>query len=945
MRPEWGTSEMPDSGGNPPTPEFTGAGSVYRLIGALFIRPRSGDWPRELVVRGTKLQWGDTFPRSERAERQGLSMVCLQQPDDSDSVITAIDSLLGRARPKQASPPHARVQGFAGAARGDGWSADDVEAVRDLLRVARNMLVTSSDNRGRRLRFPLFSLTYLLMDSTPDPDEPNPGGWRLRVFRQQGVMRRIETAVQTVDKEVVAGRFRWRIPLWGMYLLTLGVFRLALTGRIPGVSGRYGWFMRQPHLAPELSGTFVRFAGRLGAWRKEDPEYVARLLVNAFLEDLRRNYRLPWWHISGTRRMTYPVLLLDAVALTDGGDRLLWLVNEIRNQTGLFDPLLIVGGGRLLQPNPGRRAQDRLVPRAARDAAVAYDDWQLRLSESRRARRAITWYLPLEIPAPVTAMGPVPDPGMAGFTGFDLVTKGAQRTVRPPIRTNGAARLSVVILLLLVLSAFPVRYSWKHCGTWTFTTTVERDGDECIGISDGSLDLFQPSDEASRQVERVVEEQNRTAELKRRAAPHRPYITIAEVEATTSSDGNADGLTAERESLEGVATAQKQQLNKSGDTDPIVRVLLVDAGKNMDQAERAAQLLGDYASRDRSLVGVIGLDMSSTPTRHMIGALSRAGLPMVASTLSVASLAQGSPMYFQVAPTNSSEAQVVAAFAADFAAQHPDTAPAVRIYASDDRDDTYSQDLGADAVTAFRDAFGRKNFDITPDLEHFTPSRANGAGQSTCGYHGFVFFAGRGVPDYGDFLDGAAQCSSPAVFIGDDDVSRYVADAATRRANQALDFYYVSFAFAPPIKERSGAELDFYQDLDHLFAFETDARKARSLDGHAALAYDAAQVMIHAASYLRIGDEELPITPGTVWREITAIHDSPGPVSADHGRWIDGVSGTIDYGGEITSQVPKGKPVDIMRVVRGEVSGDIVGSCGNDANRHRTSAWCPPMDR
>jgi len=923
---------MPGGGGNSPIPDFEGSGRVYRLIGALFLRPRSGDWPRELVEQGANVRWGPAYPKSERFGRQGLPMVCLVQPDDSNAVVEAIDGLMGRATPKPAGPPHARVQDFSGKpwkdANSGAWSGEDVLVIRDLLRVARNMLVTSSAARGRRLRFPLFSLVYLLMDSQPDPDEPNPSGWRVRLFRQHGVMRRIENAVQTVDKDVVAGRIQWRVPLWLMYVLTFGIFRVALTGRIPVLSGRYRWFMRQPHLAPELSGTFVRFAGRLGAWEHEDPEYVARLLVNAFLEDLRRGYRLPWWSVAGTRRMTYPVLLLDDAAVTDGGDRLLWLVNEIRNQTGLFDPLLIVAAGPALQPNPGRRGADRFEPEPAGKAVVAYGTWQRGLSVNRRARRVVTWYLPIEIPDPAATSAPAPASGLDGFAGFDLVNNDEVKAVRPPLWTNRAGRIGVAVAVLIALALIPVEYSHSHC--WTFHATLDRNGSECVGISDGSFDLFQPSDPTSRQVEHLIYEQNRSAERLHAMFPQRPFITLAEVEATTSSDGTVDGLTAQRESFEGVATAQRQQLDQSGDADPIVRVLLVNAGKDMQQAAAVARRLGDYASHDRSLVGVIGLDMSSQPTRDMIRALSTAGLPMVASTLSSESMGGGNPMYFQVAPINTVEAKVVAAFADYKVRTDAAGVPrAVQIYYSDDQSDTYTSDLLVDA----RDAFGKKGFQV--QVVAFTPGKANSAGQQTCGYNGFVFFAGRGVPDYGDFLDGAAQCSSKAVFIGDDDVSRYVADR-TKRQHSRRDFYYASFAFAPPLKDLYGAEVSFYRDLGKLFPFESDPNQGRSLDGHGALAYDAAQVMITAAKYLRTGAESFPITPGTVWREIADIH-SWGP---GHQRQISGVSGTIDYNGNVANQVPLNKPVDIMQVQNGEVSRDIVGFCG-DAVGHTQYSWCP----
>lgn len=172
---------------------------------------------------------------------------------------------------------------------------------------------------------------------------------------------------------------------------------------------------------------------------------------------------------------------------------------------------------------------------------------------------------------------------------------------------------------------------------------------------------------------------------------------------------------------------------------------------------------------------------------------------------------------------------------------------------------------------------------------------ANSAGLDTCQYNGIVFFAGRGVPDYGDFISSAAQCLSKAVFLAGDDVSRYVADATTRENTRALSYYYLSFAFAPPVKDLQGPQLDFYNTLYQLFPFENDPSTNRSLDGHEALSFDAADVLITAVSYLRSGSQDIPITPAAVWREVTDIHGS----QAQH--WlIDGVSGTIDYGGDIT---------------------------------------------
>ncbi|WP_216903249.1 hypothetical protein [Nocardia alni] len=846
-------------------------------------------------------------------------MLYLTRPNDRPAARpdyrTPIDETVGLLR--EAGIPHARVRrtGTEESTRraNDEFEKDDVTVIRSVLREARDELIRSNGHFKRQLRFPLFSLAYLLMDSPSGDDGSRP------LLRQSDVMRNIDKAVRTLDREVASVWIKWKLPLWAMYIVTLGFFRVVLTGRVPVLSGKYRWFMRQPHLAPDLSGTFVRFARRLTDWKEENPEYVARLLVNAFLEDLRRNYRFPW---RNARRMTYPVLLLDDDAMARGGGKLLWLVNEIRNQTGLFDPLLIVAAGR---PEHVEPVPHDSWPTTENSAAQAYRVWQDALSMYRRKREPITWYLPLSIPV-----------GREGVTTFRPETIAERKAVRPPLVFDLTLRVILVVLIVAAGAGVSIRYDYDHCWNWTPAhwswsprATVSRTGSECIGVSDGSLDLFQPSDSTIGQVENTIVAQNERAANMHGEFPRRPYITVVDLQATTSSDGTSDGLTAEREGMEGVATAQERQLNESGDADPIVRVLVADGGAGMRRASTVAKQLGGLANRDKSLVGVVGLDMSSQPTLDMVGVLSSVGLPMVASTLSQQNLATGHPMYFQVAPTDDAEARVVAAFADHQANSSPRIPRTVRIYYSDDASDTYSADLR----DAARTAFSAKGFSVTP--EAFTPGKANSAGQDTCGFDGFVYFAGRGVPDYGDFLSGASQCSSTAVFIGDDDVSRYVADAAKRRANQALNFYYVSFASAPPIRDRHGAELDFYQTLDHLFPFETHPDRGRSLDGHAALAYDAAQVVITAASYLRAGSVEHPITPGTVWREITDIHGSP----TQHHQ-IDGVSGTIDYGGDITRQVPLNKPLAILQVVHGDVDPDILGFCGTAAG-HTPSQWCP----
>jgi hypothetical protein len=322
---------------------------------------------------------------------------------------------------------------------------------------------------------------------------------------------------------------------------------------------------------------------------------------------------------------------------------------------------------------------------------------------------------------------------------------------------------------------------------------------------------------------------------------------------------------------------------------------------------------------------------------------------MVAAALSADSLTNDHPLYFQVSPQNIREAAVAAAWADQQARAIPSTPRTVRVYYSDDAMDIYSTNLRDDVVKSF----AAKNFQVEvkafkPSVNHgasASPSRGDQllgtayyAGNDTCfpNYAGFVFYAGRGLPDYAEFLSGAAQCGSRAIFLGGDDVNGYVADTTQRQVNQTPPFYYLSFAL-PPIGKPQSRQQNFYLTLNRLFPFEYDKQQGRSLDNYAALSHDAANVLITAVRYLRKGSETIPITPGAVWREITNIH---APKTPQDNELIEGVTGTIDFGGDIPRHVPRNKPITILRVHNGEIDPNAVETC-EVINGRANPAWCP----
>lgn len=945
-------------------PVFEHADQVYGLIGALYQRPRFGDRPRTL---NSDFTWGGPADRDRRSPKQGLPMLCLIRSGEPADLLVRIGEFLDRARNTGGGLRHKRLDLAAkpessesreletGTAheRSLAYTQADVLRVRELLRQARNGLVKNPKARDRILHFPRFSLVNQLMAESSDPDDPRPDETSTRILlREHSGMRRIERAVRNVDKELPEGAGRLRIPLWLAYLLSVGVYRITVTGRVPLISGRYRWFMRQPHLAPELSGSFVRFAERLVAWRQEAPEYVARLLVNSFLEDLRREYRLRPWQLLRRRRMTYPMLLLDNIDADNGGHLLLRLINDVRNQLGSFDPLLVIATSATVPLEASAGDQDG----PAVEAHDGYRGWQNTLQQERLARGKSTWYLPIGISKPATASKRASDKVKA-FGGFDA----GRAAGRPALIASRWLRLSVVFAVLGSLSGFGV-YTW-HSQCDSIYSSLQRTswtGGECLGITDGRYNLFRSTqeDDTTQAVVDKILSQDKEAADDHAAFPQRPYITIADLEAT-STDGTAESLTTEREGLEGVAVAQRRALDAQGDADPIVRVLLANGGKGMLHGPDVAAQLSRLKAHDPSFVGVVGLDNSSTQTLNTISALGDAGLPVVAAPLSEDHLPLNHPLYFQIAPQNTSEAAVAAAFANQLVTGDSALTRSIRIYYSDDANDIYSKNLRDDLVSAVtgRDTPGGKFHEqaiaFTPkdltdqEAKNSTHAQegdeligdAGSAGLNTCGYHGIVFYAGRGVPDYGDFLRGAAQCQSPAVFLADDDVSRYVADANARQQTLASTYYYMSFAVAPVVNPQQATQQDFYATLTRLFSFEGRANTSRSLDGHAALSYDATNVLITATRYLRSNGQNIPVNPSAVWREITDIHGPQATFADPHAR-INGVSGSIDYGGDITRQVPLNKPTAILQVQEGNVNPTISGFCGS-AVGFTPSRWCP----
>jgi hypothetical protein len=398
-----------------------------------------------------------------------------------------------------------------------------------------------------------------------------------------------------------------------------------------------------------------------------------------------------------------------------------------------------------------------------------------------------------------------------------------------------------------------------------------------------------------------------------------------------TSEADLRALASVRQGLASAVIAQKQQLDNPDNSEPLLRLLIANAGERMSKGKQVAAILKNQVSSDRTIVGVVGLGVSTQATRETVAALTEAGLPMIASTLSADELTDPiknpSPLYYQLAPTNNREAAVVRAFAEKIIADKPKN---IRIYYSTDAGDLYSSNLAADVKKQFSD-YQVRTINFTPgsppDPDSDDVGRPDGtvpnaseAGRDSCTFDGIAFFAGRGLPDFSDFLHGVTGCPDHhAMIIAGDDVSRLVADDAARAQIKGVPYYFVSFArsaSAPDHLDLPAPVRDFYSELAKADPDKSEFARQELYLGPAGedapLIYDATKVFIHAAELAHNSTYQIPITAGTLWYEITATHSFGGQNPAQDA--YEGVTGTIDFGGTLGTPVPLDKLVAIFQV-------------------------------
>ncbi|WNV86402.1 hypothetical protein [Umezawaea sp. Da 62-37] len=872
---------------------------LVKLLQNLTERPRFGELP------GGR-------PGARAGDNRGVPLVCLVREPASAGLLRMLRAHLHGAHPGRV--PHA-YHCFPDTDETDGAgpapsSLKRVSAV--LVSVARD-LSSGANSRYGRHGFPRFELVYWLMNQPAGGDHES-GATLFSRLRERHLST--NSGDDLIPREALETGTA-AAPWWVRVVLKLAPsfwFRAKLGGLAPG--GEYRWLLHQPYLAPHDPGTVVGFAERLGsalvpgqgAESREDPGQLAALLVNAFLEDVRQTYQRSLRRLLSGRRTAYPVVMLDGIRRDNGGYALLKLINDVRNDTGAFDPLVVISGSEKVPPDAA--AVDDRAPTPVLQANQAYETWTRKLATNSRTRRPTAWFLPLRVP-PVTF-----EPGEVQPT--------ATLTVRSAPLWSRASVLTVVGILLLA-SVLALGY-WRvdslleaasveranHCGRDKADpnfSTLRMFGGECVGVSSDAIPVFDKVDDARGKkfdnAQNKIAEQNKAVVKAHDEHSERPYATVVYVSALS---GQSDDLTTNTARLMGVAAKQAQLLERTGKSDPLVRVLLGNAGRKMQHGGELVDTLRTLVEQDKSIVGVLGMAQSRKPTLDTIAKLGDIGLPVVAATLSVDSIPLNSALYFQVSPNNDREAQVAASYAR---VTHPGKTGAVIVHSDSDDEalrDTYSVNLGADFDARFRKA----GFEVAQAVYN-TESGVGKVdvreiGQGLCGsshQDEVVVFAGR--PDeFRGLLDGiASACKDDApVLLAGDDVMRYVADGQLRDQHPEIAYDVLSFAVGTTACERSTA---MYKTMARIFDTVCEDLVDSSLGGQSELAFDTLEVYSHAMLQLKTAT----FTSGHVWKAISDI-GRLRVEGADPGfAPLSGESGEIAFLG---GQVPHEKRISVIHV-------------------------------
>ncbi|MBB5835141.1 hypothetical protein [Kribbella italica] len=443
----------------------------------------------------------------------------------------------------------------------------DVDDVLELSEVLTKMTGKLGSGNGGNYLFRRTNLVKWLMKiSVPEPDG-GPPAISGKMFRR---------ALATAGEDgATAARYALdslpRVLAAGVLLVVTGFLRVLHSGRVPGPGKGYRWFRNQDFL-PRGDDSFAELAYRITAdqWQKQDPAQIARLLVGAFLGDLRQAY--PRRGFFRRYRTTFPIVLLDGITRANGGYALIRAVADVRNETRTFDPLLLMTTSRLVPPLALPPAEDSSLE--SKTPAELVQGWHQRNEALSRRREIVAWIIPITVHTRAAGEPPAP---AAGYLS---------RPSTPWRRTRVARGVSVLVTLAVIGGGYTAYgmvdderrcgdgFQWRDGTSWIgsdpIADSVARIDGTCVGVSDGSNSLLLPSTQFD-DVRGLIFAQNEQVR-RLHAETDRPLMTLVFVAAVADQVGTDKALAAQREQLAGMAVVQARQLDRNRGGEPLLRV-------------------------------------------------------------------------------------------------------------------------------------------------------------------------------------------------------------------------------------------------------------------------------------------------------------------------------------------------------------------------------------
>ncbi|MEV4283100.1 hypothetical protein [Actinoplanes xinjiangensis] len=598
----------------------------------------------------------------------------------------------------------------------------------------------------------------------------------------------------------------------GFWLVRLGLIKW-LGRRSYGIVPEARWFMRrQTYMVPRHSSDFFGFAERLTAGRltKENENQLHKLLVHAFLEDLRQAYRRRRMSVlprrRGWRRTAYIPVLIDNAIADNGGVRLMGLINDVRNETGELDPLLVVAGRR------DEPVTEGYSPPFAPASNTAYVAWRKDLPVRRQKLAADARFLTIHLNDPLS-------PEEIANTSGEDPDAWADLDLNPGRPSRFAQRGVLEVLLVAALVALPAaRWAdyWRagcsylraksDAGIAVRLAELAPGDQQCVGYSDNAGQIF-GSNERLEAAQREVFRLNAAAVDLHERQRDRPLISIVYFAGLTHAGPDVETDNAVAEELIGLAIVQRQQyLSVTGQNDPLLRVIIANGGRGMAVADQVTrEMLIPLAEEDATVKAVVGLDRTVPQTRQAIADLGRAAVPTIATTLTGSGLADASKFYFQMVSGNPQQAQLITAYLRHLTDPKVELLTIVRPAPGGQPDD-YVDTLVSELIAAVEgvveaEVITRPGAALKPCTN--PDPRAGGRSR-------MYFYAGRET-GYSRFLQEIKQdCAVETLprIVADDAVTRLVAQPAFRQQSfvTQMDLDYVALGSLVVLAGRSCPE-------------------------------------------------------------------------------------------------------------------------------------------